>query len=202
MAILGKKIRSFAAPNLPIAPVEYQQRYQDQFSNVLRLFFNLVSNAFNAPKPYGSFYDTTTQTNPVANTVNVMKLNSTYAPDMAFSVSKPADQIYVVETAIYNIQYSVQLDKSGGGASAVYIWLRVNGVNLDNSAGKVVINGPNDEIIPAWNWVVALNAGDYVELVWQSSDTNVILAAVAASGNIPAIPSVIATVTWVSNVNI
>ena len=27
-------------PNLPIAPAQYEQRFQDQFSNVLRLYFN------------------------------------------------------------------------------------------------------------------------------------------------------------------
>jgi hypothetical protein len=44
-----------------------------------------------------------------------------------------------------------------------------------------------------------LKAGDYFELAWQSSDTNVVIPYVAASGNIPAIPSIILTVSWVSN---
>lgn len=32
------------APNLPIAPVQYQQQYQDQFSNALRQYFAQVDN--------------------------------------------------------------------------------------------------------------------------------------------------------------
>jgi len=31
-------------PNLPLAPDEYERRYQDQLNNVLRLFFNQLSN--------------------------------------------------------------------------------------------------------------------------------------------------------------
>lgn len=31
-------------PNLPLAPAEYERRYQDQFNNVLRLFFRQLSN--------------------------------------------------------------------------------------------------------------------------------------------------------------
>ena len=31
-------------PNLPLAPNEYERRYQDQLNNVLRLFFNQLSN--------------------------------------------------------------------------------------------------------------------------------------------------------------
>jgi hypothetical protein len=31
-------------PNLPLAPNEYERRYQDQLNNILRLFFNQLSN--------------------------------------------------------------------------------------------------------------------------------------------------------------
>ena len=31
-------------PNLPLAPNDYDRRYQDQLNNVLRLFFNQLSN--------------------------------------------------------------------------------------------------------------------------------------------------------------
>jgi hypothetical protein len=34
-------------PNLPLAPTEYERRYQDQLNNVLRLFFNQLSNPGN-----------------------------------------------------------------------------------------------------------------------------------------------------------
>lgn len=199
---MATKIRNVAPPNLPTAPVEYQQRYQDQFSNVLRLFFNTVANNVNAPRPFGSFYDTTTQTNPVANTVNLMKVNSTYDSGNGanFSIQKDTNKIFIGEDGVYNIQFSAQLDKTGGGASAVYIWIRVNGVSVPYSASKVVIDGPNAEVIAAWNWMLLFKAGDYFELAWESSDTNVILAAVAASGNIPEIPSVIITAQWVSNI--
>jgi len=197
-----QKVRNLVAPNLPVAPNDYERRYQDQFSNVLRLFFNLVSNAFNAPKPHGSFYDTTTQTNPVANTVNLMKFDSVYnSGETQFSVNKDTNRVYVAETAVYNIQFSAQLDKTGGGASDVFIWLRLNGNNVAHSATKMVIDGPNNELVAAWNWVITLADGDYIELAWQSPDANVILLAAPASGNIPQIPSVILTVTWVSNVS-
>jgi len=90
------------------------------------------------------------------------------------------------------------LDKTGGSASAVYIWPRVNGVNIPDSATKVVIDGPNNEIVAAWNFFLVMRGGDYFELAWQSSDTDVIIAAVSATGNIPGIPSIILTVNWVS----
>jgi hypothetical protein len=33
------------SPNLPIAPVDYSQQYQDQLNNVLRLYFAQLDNA-------------------------------------------------------------------------------------------------------------------------------------------------------------
>jgi hypothetical protein len=33
-------LNKVAAPNLPLAPKKWDSRYQDQFANVLRLYFN------------------------------------------------------------------------------------------------------------------------------------------------------------------
>jgi hypothetical protein len=191
-------VRGVAPPNLPVAPKQYEQRYQDQFGNTLRLFFTSVSNKINSPIPHASYFDTTTQTNPVADAVNLFTYNSV---ETEFQVSRgvPTSRIYVSDTGIYNFQFSAQLDKTGGGASAVYIWPRINGVNVPNSATKIVIDGPNAEVVPAWNFVLVMSSGDYFELAWQSSDTAVVISSEAAASNYPAIPSIILTITWVSN---
>lgn len=190
--------RGVVPPNLPVALREYDQRSMEQFNNVLRLYFNQVSNRINAPTPHASYYDTTTQTNPVADTVNLFTYNSVVS-EYEVTRGTPTSKIYVANTGVYNFQFSAQLDKTGGSASSVYIWPRVNGVNLPNSATKMVIDGPNNEIVPAWNFVLVMGARDYFELAWQSSDTDVVIREEAASGNVPEIPSIILTVNWVSN---
>ena len=190
--------RGVVPPNLPIALKEYDQRGMEQFNNVLRLYFNQVSNRINAPTPHASYFDTTTQPNPVADAVNLFTYNSVVS-DYEVTRGTPTSKIIVANTGVYNFQFSAQLDKTGGSASAVYIWPRINGVNLPNSATKVTIDGPNSEIVAAWNFVLVLDANDYFELAWQSSDTDVVIREEAASGNIPEIPSIILTVTWVSN---
>ena len=190
--------RGVAPPNLPVAPNDYERRYQDQFANALRLFFNALTREVNSPTPHASYFDTTTQTNPVADAVNLFTYDSV---ESEFGITRgvPPSKIFIANTGVYNFQFSAQLDKSGGSATAVWIWPRINGVNVPNSATKVVIDGPNNEIVPAWNFVLVMQAGDYFELAWQSADTDVIIAADAAASNYPAIPSIIMTVTWVSN---
>lgn len=194
-------VRGVSPPNLPVAPRSYEQRYQDQFGNTLRLFFTSVANELNSPIPHASYYDTTTQTNPVVDAVNLFTYNSVES-EFQIVRGSPTSRIYVSDTGLYNFQFSAQLDKTGGGASSVYIWPRINGVNVPHSATKVVIDGPNSEIVPAWNFVFVMTAGDYFELVWQSSDPDVVIRAEAAASNYPEIPSIILTVTWVSNVEV
>lgn len=41
---VSQNTRPTKAPNQPIAPVDYDQRFQDQFSNALRLYFAEIDN--------------------------------------------------------------------------------------------------------------------------------------------------------------
>jgi hypothetical protein len=202
-----KAIRNIAAPNYPIAPEQYSRQFQDQYTNVTRLFSNTIANAVNAPKVHGSFYDTTTQTNPVASAVNLMTLNNTTSA-YSVRVGQPTSRVYVGETGVYNIQFSAQLDKtSGASAQSVYIWLRVNGTNVANSASQVTLKDTTAELVAAWNFIVTLETEDYFELAWASPDVDMQLKAVSSDAGppvipttVPAIPSVILTVSWVSNI--
>jgi len=190
--------RGVVSPNLPVATDQYERRYQDQFSNVLRLFFSSLTNRLNSPSPHGSYYDTTTQTNPIVDSVNLFTYNNV-VNEFEITLGVPTSKIYVNNTGLYNFQFSAQLDKTGGGATSVFIWPRINGVNVPDSCTKVVIDGPNNETVPAWNFVLLMKAGDYFELAWQSSDPDVIILAEGPASNYSGIPSIIMTVTWVSN---
>ena len=190
--------RGLAPPSIPVALREYDQRGMEQTNNVLRLFFNQIANRINSPTPHASYFDTTTQTNPVANQVNLFTYNSV---ESEFQITRgtPTSKIFVTNTGVYNFQFSAQLDKTGGGKDNIFIWPRINGVNVPNSATKVVIQGSTDEVVAAWNFVLIMEAGDYFELAWQSNDTNLIILAQSPASNYPAVPSIIMTVTWVSN---
>ena len=143
---------------------------------------------------YGSFYDTTTQTAAAINTAYAVTFNTT---DLSFGVTvgTPTSRIYVDRPNVYNIQFSAQLDKLSGGVGLVWIWLRKNGVNVPDSAGQVRIQGNNAEVVAAWNYLTQLNAGDYIEIMWEVDDTSVQLLYEAATAVHPAIPSVILTVS-------
>lgn len=145
-------------------------------------------------RAYGTFYDTTTQTAAAINTAYAMTLNSTDLSNAVY-IGSPTSRVYVDQHGVYNIQFSAQLDNTAGGDHLIYIWLRVNGTDVASSASEMRLKGNNSELVAAWDFVQKFKPGDYFELMWSVSDTAVQIKAVAAAAPVPAIPSVILTVT-------
>lgn len=145
-------------------------------------------------KRYGVFHSTLTQTAAAINTAYGMTLNAT---DISFGVyvGTPTSRVYLDTEGLYNFQFSAQLGKTGGGLGAVYIWIRINGIDIPDTATKIRIQGNNAECVAAWNFVLSVNSGDYFELMWSTDDTTCQIFASAASSPVPSIPSVILTVT-------
>ena len=145
-------------------------------------------------KRYGVFHSTQTQTAAVINTAYAMTLNAT---DISFGVytGTPNSRVYLDTEGLYNFQFSAQLEKTTGGLGAVYIWVRINGVDIPDTATKIRIQGNNAECVAAWNFVLPVNAGDYFQLMWSTDNTTCQIFASAASSPVPSIPSVILTVT-------
>jgi hypothetical protein len=44
MTVKNAPLRATKAPNIPIGPVDYDQRYIDQLTNTLRLYFTAIDN--------------------------------------------------------------------------------------------------------------------------------------------------------------
>jgi len=141
----------------------------------------------------GAFTSTQSQSGS-ANVSQSINYNVTDI-SQGISLNGGGTQLTMVNGGVYNIQFSAQL-LADTGADDVRIWLKKNGTNISNSTGRVTLAN-NDELMAAWNYVVEANAGDYFELVWESSNGDALILYNAASGNYPAVPSIITTVTQV-----
>lgn len=149
------------------------------------------------PVNYGQFYDTTTQTAAAINTAYAMKFNTSSSRYGVYVDPANNTHIKVTRPAIYNMQFSLQLDKTSGGTGLFYVWGRINGVDIPYSASQVRIQGNNAEIFVAANLFVSMSNGDYFQLMWSVDDTSVQVLASAAAPPVPAVPSVILTMTQV-----
>jgi hypothetical protein len=155
---------------------------------------------------YGAFQDNTRQTAAAINTPYAVRLNTTDLSDSVTIVNNGSGdptRITIANTGIYNIQFSLQLEKSGGsGNMTADIWLRKNGVDVPSTTGKVVLTGSASAspVIAAWNYVLDVVGGDYYELMWAVSNIHVEIFAEVATPPHPATPSAILTVTQQSGI--
>jgi hypothetical protein len=201
------------APNLPLAPQEWEYRYQDQFANILRLYFNQLSTGlqqltntrggYRLSFPHGAFYDTTTQTVASTTTAYTITLNST-SESSGVSVTS-GSRITVEEAGIYNLQFSIQLNNLDTAPQDVDVWIRHNGVDIPNSNSRFGLAARKNiadpfHVVGALNFMHEMTTGDYMQIMWRASSTNVSIVAYTAgtAPTRPAIPSVIATMSFVS----
>lgn len=157
-----------------------------------------------ATRYYGAYSDTTTQSCPGIGVSTKMILNSVDGQS-GFTLES-GSRITSTYGGVYNTQFSVQLDKPSGATGHIWIWLRKNGSDLPYTNSVVAVQGTNAETVAAWNFIVNLNANDYIEYMWMVDDTEVQLTHTSpitsvanppVSVNIPGIPSVIITIQQV-----
>jgi len=155
--------------------------------------------AGNLAANYGMFQNNATLTNGGATTANLFTLDTT---DFANGVSVvDGSKVTFTTGGIYNYQFSAQFSRAGGtGFSTVEVWLSKNGTNVAETTGQVNVPQSGGKNIAAWNYLVPVNAGDYLQLYWASTDTTleVLYSAAGTNPTRPVTPAIIVTVQQVT----
>lgn len=211
MANVKQQLDIPAIPSLGSSGIVYSESVHNQNNGVLRLFFTKLVNSIQSvigPKggkylnnPYGAFQSTVDQTAAATNTAYAMTLNTT---DYANGVSVVSNsRITVTDAGIWNLQWSGQFQNSDSQLHDARIWLKINGTVVTGSTGFISVpnshGGVDGHSIVGWNYFLSLEVNDYVELWWETDNTNVSIQAYPASGNYPSTASLIATMSFVSN---
>lgn len=129
---------------------------------------------------YG-FFTNGTQTNPVANQVNLLTLSNT-GPTNGVSIVG-GNQITVVNAGTYTQLFTVIVNKTSGGTSSISIWLRYNGVDVVGSRQDLELTNTLAQIFASGNFTLNMAAGSNVQICWSSADTTAQLAALPAAIN-------------------
>jgi len=156
--------------------------------------------------PYGAFQDSTDQTAANTTTAYAITFDTT---DFSNGVTlSNSSRLNVANAGIYNIQFSIQFTNTTNASQDVDVWFRKNGTNIDKSNSRFGFaprKGAGDpyHTIAALNFFVSLAANDYVEIMWRPTDVGVSIEHYAASSSPtrPVVPSVIATLSFVSNLS-
>lgn len=222
-----QKIINPAAPNLPLGTDQYERRYQDQFANVLRLYFNQLRNALgelfgiNGGKyisfPHIAASDGTLQYATATNTPTIIKWD-TLDSGSGFTLN-PNSSATALIAGVYKITYSLQFANNDNAAHDAIVWLRINGSSptsandIPNSTTVFTIQARKSAGIPSYvcgysEVVFALNAGDSIGLWWGTDQAATsggavgiyidYRAAQTSPMTYPAVPSAIGSITFVS----
>lgn len=220
-----KSIINPAPPNLPLAPQEYERRYQDQFANVLRLYFNQLKNALgelfgtNGGRyiefPHIAASDGAIQYATAANTPTIVQWS---ALDAGSGFTLNANSTATAQVAgVYKITYSLQFANNDNALHDAIVWLRINGDTSDNDVANsttvFTLQARKSAGVPNYTCgysevVFALNAGDSVGLWWGTDQaatsggaTGIYIDYLAAQTTpmaYPEVPSAIGSITFVS----
>lgn len=178
--------------------------YDDRIGYDSLIFFVPLSEAAEEDSaPYGAFQDTTDQTAANTTTAYAVTLNTTdYSNGVYVSNSS---RLNVRNYGIYNIQFSLQYKNTTNDGQDVDIWFRKNGTNVDGSNSRFHMvarksTGDPSHLIAAMNFFLEMNAGDYVEVMWRTSDVGVSLEhfPTSTTPDRPSIPSAIVTLNYVA----
>jgi hypothetical protein len=178
--------------------------YDGRIGNDSLIFFVPVSNAAEADSaPYGAFQDSTDQTAANTTTAYAVTFNTTdYSNGVYISDSS---RLNVRNYGIYNIQFSFQFKNTSNDGQDVDIWFRKNGNDVASSNSKFYLparksTGDPSHLIAAMNYVLEMNANDYVQVMWRVSNTGVSLEQYPTdtSPTRPATPSTIITMSYLA----
>ena len=214
-----------APPNLPLATDDYERRYQDQFTNVLRLYFNQLRNALgelfglNGGKyiqfPHIAASDSALQYATATNTPTIVQWNTL---DAGSGFTLNANSTATAQIAgVYKITYSLQFANNDNAIHDAIVWLRINGststADVANSTTIFTLQARKSALLPNFvcgysEVVFSLNAGDSVGLWWGTEQaatsggaTGIYIdyrAAQTTPMAYPAVPSAIGSITFVS----
>lgn len=228
MATTAKEVAQVqvpAQPRIPVAPPAYDAAATDQTHNILRLFFNQIIGVFSAvfgkdkngqytggkylSFPHGAVQRSTDATF-AANTATLVTFNVTdFANGM---VNVTADGLEVKQEGIYNYQFSIQWANPDTQIHTGYCWLRINNgvttTDVPGTASKFDVpakHGTSDGyLIVAANFFVSLNAEEHVEIWAAVNNAQLYMEAYPAQTTpwvMPSIPSIAASLTFVSNLS-
>ena len=215
------------APNLPLFRTDYDRQQFDQFANALRLYFNRldqylvsINDAANGGITTGGFTfphiaasDSMDQ-RTTDNTATAVKWN-TLDSGYFWTLNSPGSATAQV-SGVYVIRYSLQFVNTANAIHFATVWLKVNNVDVANSATKFFIPARKSASAGEEGYLCAyseatfeVEAGEEIELYWATDVANIVSpaqdgvymfhdAAQVSPFARPAIPSAIGSSMWMS----
>jgi len=146
---------------------------------------------------YGSFYTTTTFIAASADTAYPITWTNIAAEHHITRDNTNTSRIYFDHAATYQIDFSCELYSTNSSSKSVYIFPRINGVDIPYSTIKHSITSNGESKVVSRSGIFTVEAGDYLEAVYAVTDTALRIQGSAATAFSPAAASATLMVTEV-----
>jgi len=143
---------------------------------------------------FGGFYKSVDASPAAINTAYPITFDGTEVSNGVEIDGTVTSRININNAGLYSVGVSFQLSSGSASAKNVWLWFRINGADVANSALKVSLESNTALSTPARAVFFSFEAGDYFELIWAADDTNVTLDAIPSTAFAPAAPACVLTV--------
>jgi hypothetical protein len=215
-------ISATKAPALTLTPTQFSQIHFDLLNAQLRVYFNTL-DAFTATLsntdggaslsiPHIAASDSTDQVATGNNTPTIVKWN-TLDSGLGWTLNAPGSAVAGF-SGVYTIRYSLQFVNTANAIHEAVVWLKVNGVDLANSATAFSVPARKSAGVPSYiagysEATFEIESGDEIELYWATdlagnptTPTDGVYIYHDTAQTVPyarpAIPSAIGSITFVS----
>ena len=156
-----------------------------------------LSNRINAlnnmiPKNYYCiFYDTAKQT-AFTSTATPVKFNFKQIANKINITNNTANnptRIVVLEAGIFQVNYHLQFIKSDAGADEIIVWFRKNSAAIAYTNNTYIIQGLGIKNTINNNFLLELDANDYIELFFSVKNVNTALQGTTSTTATPSRPA-------------
>ena len=147
---------------------------------------------------YAEFYDTSQQTVALINTAYPVTWNGTDVADgVSLNVSDTSKMEFTY-SGVYHIDMSATIHSTSASSKDVWIWPRIDGVDVADSSSMVIsLDANNHRQTINRSGLFSLTSGQYVQWMWATNDLDLDLHGTSASAFGPAVPSATVTVAQV-----
>jgi hypothetical protein len=153
--------------------------------------------------PFGEFSNNNGQTAPSTGTSAVVEWDSTDKSSGVYLSN--TTRVNIRNAGTYSVQYGLQLTNAANDGQYADIWLKKNGSLVDNTGKRYYLPARKSasepaHVVAAYETLITLAAGDYLEVAGSVSSIDVTLEYFAADAGIPrpAIPAASVVVKLIS----
>lgn len=157
------------------------------------------------PRAWGSFWDTTIQTAAAIETGQPIQLGQSDPLNLKVDIVS-GSRVTFRKSGVYSITFSAQLVNADSQIQEVDIWARKNdggpSGDIANTNSRFSVTekhgSVNGHIVATVNYVFSLQASDYIELIWSTSNLLTKIETLPSNSVHPASPGIILTAARVA----